>query len=357
MTAAPAPVLHLERPAFWTESSDPEVWFRALDAVAHATQLAPQTGTPRTVAERCLVGIIAWRGAAGLFGAFQRGGLVRLPGVGLIACDADGCWNVTDEAQALLRHWKDAPSHGLELLGAYLVRESPWLRLLLLRLHNHEWELTGWSEVRSGRGGLKAGRSILLRIYSEPGRWFEGLEQNAAARWLVRAGCESLNYAPETLLRKKGKDDLSLTPLTAPLLLLESVGWLTRTGQLTLPSEVQADLAGKSTPAQVLTEITNGHADVRGFVAAEPVLRELLAAFGVSPGGDAFARWMDALIDQAMQRGALELLDAEPGQARHGRGLHADPARKLVRWVVHNEFNDAFQGAWSALETKREAAR
>ena len=55
--------------------------------------------------------------------------------------------------------------------------------------------------------------------------------------------------------------------------------------------------------------------------------------------------------------GALELLDAEPGQARHGRGLHADPTRKLVRWVVHHEFNDVFQNAWSALETKRELTR
>lgn len=357
MTAAPSPVFHLERPAFWTETSDPEVWFRALDAVARAAQRAPQTGTPRTVAERCLVGIVAWRGATGLFGAFRRGGLVRLSGVGLISCDAEGRWDLTDEAQALLRHWKDTPSHGLEALGAFLVRESPWLRLLLLRLQNHEWELTGWPEVRSGRGGLKAGRSILLHIHSEPERWFEGLEQHTAARWLARGQCESLSYAPEVLLRGKGKDDLSLTPLTAPLLLLESVGWLTRTGQLALPSEVQADLAGRSTPAQVLAEITSGHADVRGFVAAEPALRELLAIFGVSPSGDAFARWMDALIDEAVQRGAIELLDAEPGQARHGRGLHADPARKLVRWVVHNEFNDAFEGAWSALETKREVAR
>jgi hypothetical protein len=66
---------------------------------------------------------------------------------------------------------------------------------------------------------------------------------------------------------------------------------------------------------------------------------------------------MDALVDQAVQRGALELLDAEPGQARHGRGLHADPSRKLVRWVVHTEFNDAFQSAWPALETEREQTR
>ena len=96
---------------------------------------------------------------------------------------------------------------------------------------------------------------------------------------------------------------------------------------------------------------------MRGFVAAEPVLRELLAAFGVSPGDEAFARWMDTLVDEASKRGALELLAVEPGQARHGRGLFADPTRQLVRWVVHGEFNETFQTAWPALETRRELTR
>lgn len=355
MTAAS--VLHLERPAFWTETGDPESWFRALDAFADAAQRAPQTGTPRTVAERCLVGVIGWRGAAGLFGVFQRAGCARLPGVGLIACDAEGCWGLTEESRTMLRCWKEDAQQGLELLAAYLVRESPWLRLLLLRLQQSDWKLTHWAELRSGRAGLKAGSSLLLRSHVEPEAWFEGLAQQTAARWLARTHCDALAYAPDVLMRKKGKDDLSLTPLTAPLHLLESVGWLSRTGRVTLPSELAADLIGKATPAQALTDITNGHADVRGFVAAEPVLRELLATFGVSPSDDAFARWMDALIDLAAKRGALELLDAQPGQARHGRGLHADPSRKLVRWVIHTEFNQAFQSAWAALETEGELTR
>ncbi|GEP02270.1 hypothetical protein [Methylobacterium oxalidis] len=346
--------LHLERPAFWTESSDPESWFRALDAVAAAVDQGPQSGTPRTVAERCLVGITAWRGAAGLFGAFHRGGVVRLPGVGLISCDSAGQWALNDEAQVLLRHWKEDPLLGLELLAAHLVRESPWLRLLLLRLQSCDWALAGWAKVRSHRAGLKAGVSLLLHAQTEPERWFEGLESRVAARWLARLQCESLGYTPEVLLSKKGKDDLSLTPLTAPLLLLESVGWLTRTGELRLPSEVQADLTGTLTPAQALTQLSSGRADVRGFVAVEPVLRDLLATFGANPRDVDFPRWMDTLIDQAMQHGALEVLAAEPGQARHGRGLHADPTRKLVRWIVHPEFSDAFQKAWDALETTPE---
>ncbi|WP_175916081.1 hypothetical protein [Burkholderia sp. BCC1638] len=355
MTAAP--VLHLERPAFWTESGDPESWFRALEAFAGAAQRAPQTGTPRAVADRSLVGVIARRGAAGLFGVFQREGRALLPGVGLIACDAEGRWDLTDESRILLRHWKEDAQQGLELLAAYLVRESPWLRLLLARLQQGDWELARWAEVRSGRTGLKAGSSLLLRDHVEPETWFDGLAEQTAARWLARAHCEILAYDPDVLTRKKGKDDLSLTPLTAPLHLLESVDWLSRTGQVTLPSALEADLVGKATPAQVLTDIISGHADVRGFVAAEPVLRELLRTFGVSPSDEAFARWMDALIDLAAKKGALELLDAQPGQARHGRGLHADPTRKLVRWVVHTEFNEAFQNAWAALETERELIR
>jgi hypothetical protein len=350
-------VLHLERPAFWTEAGDSESWFRALEAIASAIQQQPQTGTPRTVAERCLVDVIAWRGAAGLFGVYRRHGNTLLPGVGLVACDGDGSWDLTAEARTLLRRWKkDAPS-GLALLAGYLVRESPWLRLLLLRLHQGDWELAHWAEVRSGRAGLKVGGSLHLRCHSGPKSWFEGLEHQTAVRWLARARCDVLEYEPGVLTRKKGKDDLSLTPLTAPLHLLESVGWLSRTGEVTLPSELAADLVGTATPAQMLTDITNGHADVRGFVAAEPVLRELLATFGMSPSDDVFARWMDALVDHAMRNGALELLDAQPGQARHGRGLHADPSRKLVRWVVHTEFNDAFQNAWATLATHREQTR
>ncbi len=349
--------LHLERPAFWTETSDAEAWFRALEVLAATDGRVLESGTPRTVAERGLVGVIAWRGAAGLFGTFERSGNIRLHGVGLVATDAHGRWTISDEAHVLLRRWKEAPARGAELLATHLVRESVWLRLLLLRLERRDWELQDWSEVRSSRAGLKAGKSLLLHEHAAPELWFSGLDQQTAARWLARTLCDELAYAPGVLSRKPGKDNLSLTPLTAPLLLLESVGWLSRTGTLALPNELLADLTGTATPAQALTELTRSHADVRGFVAAEPVLRELLATFGVSPNEEAFARWMDALVDEAVHRGALELLDAEPGQARHGRGLHADPSRKLVRWVVHTEFNEAFQSTWPALDTERELTR
>ena len=356
MTAPSEPLLHLERPAFWTEPGDPESWFRALDALA-ARRSTPLTGTPRVVADRCLSRVISRRGAIGLFGLFRREDRMLLPGVGLVTRDADDRWELTDDADALLRHWKDEPAGGLERLSALLLRESPWLRLLLLRLQLGDWELRHWAAVRSGRAGLKVGVSLLLHRHGEPAAWFAGLEQRTAGRWLARARSTRLAYDPAVFRRKKHKDNLSLAPLTAPLHLLESVGWLSRTGHVTLPGPLAADLAGTPTPAQALSDITAGQADLRGFVAAEPVLRALLAAYGVSPGDETFVRWMDTLIELAMSRGALELLDAEPGQPRHGRGLHADPSRKLVRWVVHTEFNDAFYKAWAELGTERELTR
>jgi len=349
--------LYLERPAFWTENNDPEAWFRALVALEEVMTRTLLTGSPRAVADHHLAGVISRRGAGGLFGIFRRQGRALLPGVGLVACDDDDRWDLTSEAKTLVRAWKQTPAEGLALLAAYLVRESPWLRLLLLRLQEGHWLLVNWAGVRSARAGLKAGGSLLLRDHTEPETWFMGFEDQSAGRWLIRSQASTLAYDPDVLKRKKRRDNLSLTPLTAPLHLLESVGWLSRTGQLELPGELAADLVGKATPAQTLSNLTSGHADVRGYVAAEPVLRELLATFGASPSDEAFARWMDALIDHAIQRGALELLDSAPGQARHGRGLHADPSRKLVRWIVHTEFNDAFQNTWPALKTKLELTR
>jgi hypothetical protein len=358
MTAARSPrVLYLERPCFWTEPGDPEVWFRALEAISTASDAKPQTGTPRTVAERCLVRIIAWRGAVGLFGVVQNDGEASLQGIGLVARNADGTWSVTDEGQALIRLWRESTSNGLTQLAAYLVRESAWLRLLLLRLLEGDWKIDNWAHARSSRAGLKAGSSLRLERYADESKWFAEIDQKAAGRWLARTNSSSLDLAPGIAARKKGKDDLSLSPLTAPLHLLETVGWLSPLGVVQLPSAVHSDLVGHLSAAEALSDISVRRADVRGFVAAEVVLRELLATFGASPTDEEFTRWMDELLDSAVSTGSLEILSAEPGQARHGRGLFGDSARKLVRWVVHQEFNDRFQSAWAALGIDPNARR
>lgn len=349
--------LYLERPTFWTETRDPESWFRALGTFEVTAAQVPQTGTPRAVADRTLSGVIARRGALGLFGMVARAGHSLLPGVGLLACDTEGRWELADEARLMLRTWQADATGAFQHLAAYLVRESPWLRLLLLRLHREDWALARWAEVRSGRGGLKVGQSLILRKHTEPESWFEGQEHPAADRWLARAGRADLAYDPQVLVRPKRRDNLSLTPLTAPLNLLESVGWLSRTGQLNLPGFLMEDLLGRATPSQILADLTDHHADVAGYIAVEPILRELLATYGMCPAPEAFAAWMDALLERSLAVGALELLDAQPGQSRHGRGLQADPTRKLLRWVIHPEFDEAFRVAMTLLDNTWEPAR
>jgi hypothetical protein len=63
-----------------------------------------------------------------------------------------------------------------------------------------------------------------------------------------------------------------------------------------------------------------------------------------SPEIDDFAAWMDTVMQAAMDRGAIEILAAEPGQSRHGRGLFGDRQRKLVKWVIHDDFNECLAG-------------
>ncbi len=69
---------------------------------------------------------------------------------------------------------------------------------------------------------------------------------------------------------------------------------------------------------------------------------------------DAFAGWMDALLDAALRTGAIELHAAEPGQARHGRGLFGDRGRNLIRWTIHPEFDALFTRQQNTLALGRE---
>lgn len=339
--------LHLERPSFWTETRDPEAWFRALDVLSRAEQSALK-GTPRAVWDHALAKTLSRRTALGLFGAAETAEGALLYGTGLMAWSPVG-WQLNEEAAGMLARWQSAPSAVLEELARFLVRESAWIRCLLCRLQDGDWELADWRRVRGGRRGLKPGESLLLHRSSEPREWLVGLEQRVGARWLARTGCSTIAVHPEVLARGTRRDDLSLAPLTAPLHLFEALGWLSADGALRLPAELRAELSGQSSAADVLSRISLANADVRGFVAVEPVLRELLSAFGTPLTDEDFARWMDGLVQASKSTGAIEILAAEPGQARHGRGLFGDPARKLVRWVIHDEFNKCFQQAWAAL--------
>ncbi|WP_441256799.1 hypothetical protein AB7Z32_40120 [Bradyrhizobium sp. 482_C4_N1_1] len=346
-------VLYLERPSFWTDTRDGEAWFRALATLMRADP-ALCSGSPRAVWQHVLSKTLSRRTALGLFGAVTTSDGALLHGAGLMIKHGSK-WQLHVDAADLVSRWERQSPGILTDFAEFLVRNSVWLRCLLCRLLDGDWVLKDWQQVRSRRRGITPGESLILKRFAEPEHWLEGLEQRSSARWLVQTGCSNLAVHPDVLRRASRRDDLSLSPLTAPLHLLETVGWITSQGALQLPVSLVADLTGQVTAANALTEITNRHADIRGLVAAELVLRELLATFGASPSGEDFSRWMDLLLETSVSTGALEILSAEPGQSRHGRGLFGDPSRKLVRWVVHPEFNDRFQSSWAALESNRTA--
>ena len=348
--------LYLERPAFWTEPRDPEAWLRALDVLVSAAADALADG-PRAIWRRVLDGTVSRRAAHGLFGATPGRGGARLHGVGLLAPSDGRFWMVTGEGRKLIADWKRKPAHALEEYAGFLVRESPWLRLLLGRLLAGDWELRNWPRVRAGRRGLVAGTSLILHRHPAPADWFAGAERAAAGPWLARTGCATLAIARNVLARARGQDDLSWAPLTAPVHLLESVGWLRVDGALSLPRWARADLGVSPGAARLLADISSRRADVRGFVPPEATLRELLTATAqVTPAAHDFARWMDELVRTAVATGAIEVLATEPGQSRHGRGLFGDPARQLVRWVIHDEFDALFLRAWAVLDPGAPAA-
>jgi hypothetical protein len=326
--------LYLERPAFWTEVADPEVWLRATEVlVRHPAQ----GGSPRTIIADRLRGVCSRRTGLGLFGIEARRAGPVLQGVGMLKRDAQGQWQVTPEAVALVQAWRADAGNGLEALAGYLITRSPWLRLLLLRLLAGDWSLAGRGQLRSGSIALRQDR------YASINSWLTGLERQLAPAWMQDGGLHRLAVLPAVLKRPIGQDNLSLAPLAAPLALLETVGWL-RDGQLHLPVELQQELTGQARPSQLLQTICQQQADVRGLAPIEPCLRALAEAMGLNDVGagnrDRFAVWMDELLDRAMSVGAIEVLAAESGQARHGRGIGGDRHRQLVRLAIHPEFDD-----------------
>ena len=314
-------VLYLERPSFWTDTRDGEAWFRALATLMHSDP-ALCSGSPRAVWQHVLSKTLSRRTAVGLFGAVTTSDGALLHGAGLMVKQGPK-WQLHVDAADLVSRWEGQSPAVLTSFSQFLVQNSVWLRCLLCRLLDGDWVLNDWRQVRSRRRGITAGESLILHRFAKPEHWLDGLEQRASSRWLIQTGCTNLAVHPDVLRRASRRDDLSLSPLTAPLHLLETVGWMTPQGALQLPLAVVADLTGQRTAANALTEITSRHADIRGLVAAEPVLRELLATFGASPTGEDFSRWMDLLVESSVSAGALEILSVEPGQSRHGRACTA----------------------------------
>jgi hypothetical protein len=233
-------------------------------------------------------------------------------------------WMVAGEAEEVLGPWrKHRTADALLALAVHLLGRSVWLRLLLLRLSSGRWQLRGWDRLRQDNDRLRVGAHLVFPDGERPEDWFTGVEADRLGRW----------GAP--LAEVCGQPDFRLV---APQ------------GRLGLPDYLAGDpylaalLPPSEAPARWLREATAALANVRGFAPVEAVLRALAGRAGGPDPADAarFRDWADALLGQAIEAGALEVQAAEPGQARHGRGLLGDRQCRLVRWHVHDDFSAVF---------------
>ena len=353
--------LYLERPSFWTEDRDPECWCRGLKVLANLEkEEGILRGTPRSLWQKSLKQVMSRRSVLGLFGMAPDREENLLLGAGFLKYNPDRKgWTLSEFARPLAADdLKDKAT--LEHLGLALLEHSPWVRLMVHRLKQGDWALKGWHGLRDGRGKLKSGSSLILHRFKEEEEWFSGIEALCANGWVHEdQSAPMVKLHPNVLTRDSCRDNFSWSPFKAPLYLFDYLGWLVEDGNLKIPPEAmeQAGLEiikdGQINASSLLREITEKEADIRGFVPVEKVLRLLHRDIYSDRDADAeeFASWMDALMSRAMEKGAIEILALEPGQARHGRGLFGDRQRKLAKWIVHEDFNDCLAGFTSELFT------
>jgi hypothetical protein len=349
------PTILIGRCSFWPEARDPEAWLRALAALAQA---AEKSGTktwtsPRSMGNTGLRGHLSRRGVPGLFGLDDSAASAVLLGVGFLELSAErSIWQLSTEAQQLLRSWQ-TPDHrqAMEQLALYLLCRSAWLRLAVLKFQSGAWQLCNWDKLKASNGQLRVGKSLLLANEADPATWLPGIEEPVLGAWWQQLPHDSpvtvQVHAPKTA---KPDDGLSLSPLKSPLYLLDSLGWLDSSGRLRLPASLAqqpflSSLTGARTSfASVLDRLTTTFGDHRGVFPLEPVMLRFAEALGVFPhpvaNDPAFIAWTDRLLSESFRVGAIELFSAEPGQPRHGRGLFGDAQQKLLRWRVHEGFDE-----------------
>lgn len=301
----------LARPSFWTEPRDPWAWQRALRIVAELGRV----DDPWPTWEGPLRKTLSRRAIAGLYGLK----ITPLPGVWLgtgLLVALDTGWGVHPDAQHLVSADRDAFQVGL---ARWLVERSPWARLALVRLAAGSWTLPrGVAPLLAARS-LRVGEDLIV-----PGEGFHA-QLPAALSGVSRA-------------LQPAVDAKALAPLHAPLYLFHVLNWLDAAGRPSLPSEVRRTLLPEA-PAEMLRRVTDEEADGRGFVALERAGRRLWATLNGQEAPSNLAAWIDQVFGEAIARGAIEVHAWAPGQPRHGRGLHGDRDRKLVRWTIHDDFD------------------
>lgn len=341
---------YLERPFFWTEERDPECWLRGLRILlSKQGEGGFLPGSLVGLWKEYLQMVFSRRSIYGFNGLVPVPQGFCLNGVGFLQKVAGG-WRIDDGLVTVLTGNSDERCL-LEWFCELLLLRSPWLRLLLLRLKKRHWVLQGWQYLRSGRAGLHAAANnqigLFQQTYAEPEQWFSELGPLCLQYWLPADGeLDYVGLRPEVLRRKLRQDSFSWAALKPVLYLLDALGWLQEDGRPAIPEPLWVSCglaAGESGLClkNLLCEITEKEADLRGFIAIEPVMRLLYERLSEAQFVStlSFAAWMDEFLSWALKSGKIEILAAEPGQARHGRGLFGDRQRQLVRWKIHGEID------------------
>jgi hypothetical protein len=332
------------------------VWLRALAELDRLLRQAqpPALAGPWPTWERHLRRQLSRRSVPGLFGLATDGLHQRLWGVGFLhIAMSSASWTMAKETEEVLGPWqKGRIADALHALAIHLLRRSVWLRLLLLRLASGHWELRGWDRLRQGNDRLREGVHLVFLEEQTWGHWFTGIETECLGPWQapLAEACGHLGFRLAAPQAAEHSEEFSWSPLQAPLYLLDSLNWLTGEGRLRLPDDLAGDphlavlIPCGEAPARWMREATAALADFRGFAPVEAVLHNLAGRAGNPERADdaCFREWADALLGQAIEAGAIEVEAAEPGQARHGRGLLGDRQRRLVRWHIHDNFNAVF---------------
>lgn len=297
-------------PSFWSEPRDPWAWQRALRRVAERGHV----GDPWPAWEGTLRDLLTRRAVPGLYGLKARPAPGVWLGTGLLVAAESG-WVVAPDAAGLVHADRAAFQ---EDLARWLVERSPWVRLAVSRL---------------GAGAWRLPRGVAPLLASRAMRVGDDLEVPAGV--LTEELPATLTGVGVTL--RLTDDARTLAALHAPLYLLYAIGWLDVQGRPTLPADLQRSLLPES-PAALLRRVSQEEADAGGYAPLERVARRLWSLVHAEPAPRELGAWIDQVFGLAIERGTIEIQAWAPGQPRHGRGLHGDRDKKLVRWTVHDDF-------------------
>ena len=339
--------LILTKPWFWSDRRDPKAWLRA---VRHLAGLGDDAVFGARELEReVLRGRLSRRSVPGLFGPKALVDGWRLTGVGLLERDAENAgWRLSEAGRRLAA--VGGREEALEALAMCLLERSVWLRLLFLKRKAGEWMLPDWAALKGNSRPLTAEALGIDESLPLAGH-FSGFEIKALGAWR-ETFCECL-IAVHCPPAKNPEDSFNWAALKAPLNLLDVLGWLREDGALRIPQDSAcespffAELTSEVEPPHaLLLRLSERQSGINGLFPLEPVMADFAKAIGgaslTRPAE--FAAWTDAFLERAMATGAIELIQAEPGQARHGRGLCGDRKKKLLRWVVHPDVDEILEG-------------